>query len=161
MLSISKDTLYCHYHRSTRVIVRNNCRWEKSGINWNTKWLPQLTALWISANHFGLLSPWRTSFSFSFADISYSLTRCKLPFLIKVNKSRYIALFVVSGSVQKLFSIDCVNIYFSKSISPIFIFPQYFFQQVSKVRGYPTLPILWFFNSKTIYFLLSSLMNMR
>ena len=31
--------------------------------------------------------------------------------MIKVNKPRYIALFVVSGSIKKLFSIDCVNIY--------------------------------------------------
>ena len=30
---------------------------------------------------------------------------------IKVNESRYIALFVVSGSIKKLFSIDYVNIY--------------------------------------------------
>ena len=30
----------------------------------------------------------------------------------------YIALFVVSGSIEKLFSIDCVNIYiFSKKFS--------------------------------------------
>ena len=36
--------------------------------------------------------------------------------LIKVNKSGYIALFVVSGSIKKLFSIDCVNIYFSQAI---------------------------------------------
>ena len=36
--------------------------------------------------------------------------------LVKVNESRYIALFVVSGSIKKLFSVDCVNIYFSQSI---------------------------------------------
>ena len=30
---------------------------------------------------------------------------------LKLNESRYIALFVVSGSIKKLFSIDCVNIY--------------------------------------------------
>ena len=29
----------------------------------------------------------------------------------KVNKSRYIALFVLSGSIKKFFSIDCVVIY--------------------------------------------------
>ena len=34
---------------------------------------------------------------------------------IKVNESRYIALFVVSGFIKKLLSIDCVNIYFSQS----------------------------------------------
>ena len=30
---------------------------------------------------------------------------------LKVNESRYIALFVISLSVKKLFSIDCDNIY--------------------------------------------------
>ena len=35
---------------------------------------------------------------------------------IKVNKSRYIALFMVSGSIKKFSSIYCVNIYFSQSI---------------------------------------------
>ena len=33
--------------------------------------------------------------------------------LRKVNESKYTALFVVSGSVKKLFSIDSVNIYLS------------------------------------------------
>ena len=32
------------------------------------------------------------------------------PDLIKVNESRYIALFVVRGPIKKLFSVDCVNI---------------------------------------------------
>ena len=36
--------------------------------------------------------------------------------LIKINESRYIALFLVSGSIKKLLSIDCVNIFFSQSI---------------------------------------------
>ena len=37
---------------------------------------------------------------------------------IKVIKSRHIALFVFSGSIRKLFSVDCVNIYlFSISFS--------------------------------------------
>ena len=35
---------------------------------------------------------------------------------IKVYDSRNIALFVVSESMIKLFSIDCVNMYFSQSI---------------------------------------------
>ena len=35
---------------------------------------------------------------------------------LKVNKSRYIALFLVSGSMKKFLSIDCVYIYFSQSI---------------------------------------------
>ena len=49
-------------------------------------------------------------------------------YLLKVNESRYIALFVVSGSMKKLFSIDCVNIYFSKSVvlANIYIFSIFF-----------------------------------
>ena len=46
--------------------------------------------------------------------------------LVKVNESRYFALFVVSGSMKKFFSVDCVNIYFSQSIVnyPFLIFFQ-------------------------------------
>ena len=36
---------------------------------------------------------------------------------VKIKESRYIALFLVSGSIKKLFSIDCVKIYFSQSIA--------------------------------------------
>ena len=36
--------------------------------------------------------------------------------LLKVNESRYSALFVVSGSIKKIFSIDCVNTDFSQSM---------------------------------------------
>ena len=52
----------------------------------------------------------------------------------KVNDSQDIALFLVSGPIKKLFSIDCVNIY-------LFLI---FFQQIlpgRKVWGYPTLLI--------------------
>ena len=50
---------------------------------------------------------------------------------MEVNESRYIALFVVWGSIKKLFSIDCVNIYFSHSIDfAKFIFSQYFYPGV-------------------------------
>ena len=38
--------------------------------------------------------------------------------IIKVNKSHYIALFVVSGSVKKLFSIDYVIKYLYVNILP-------------------------------------------
>ena len=31
--------------------------------------------------------------------------------LLKVNESQHFALFVVSGSIKKIFSIDCVKIY--------------------------------------------------
>ena len=35
----------------------------------------------------------------------------------KFKESRYITLFVVSGSIKKFSSIDCVNTYFSQSIA--------------------------------------------
>ena len=35
----------------------------------------------------------------------------RLCIYIEVNESRYIALFVISGSIKKLYTIDCVNIY--------------------------------------------------
>ena len=33
--------------------------------------------------------------------------------IIKTDESRYTALFVVSGSIKKFFSIDCVNLFYS------------------------------------------------
>ena len=57
----------------------------------------------------GLIWNWRVAFLLLFFFLSF----------FKVNESQYIALFLVSGSAKKLFSIDFVNIYFS----------QYFFQQ--------------------------------
>ena len=39
--------------------------------------------------------------------------QCKL--IIEINKSWYIALCVVNRSIEKLFLIDCVNIYFTQS----------------------------------------------
>ena len=36
--------------------------------------------------------------------------------ILKINESLYIELFVVRGSIKKLFSIDCVNGYLSQSI---------------------------------------------
>ena len=36
--------------------------------------------------------------------------------LLKINELQYVVLFVVSGSIEKLFSIDFVNIYFSQTI---------------------------------------------
>ena len=36
--------------------------------------------------------------------------------LLKVNESQHITLFVVSGSIKKIFSIDCIRIYFPQSI---------------------------------------------
>ena len=41
-------------------------------------------------------------------------------FIVKVNESQYIALFVVSGSIKRL----------SQLIMSIFIFSQYFFQYI-------------------------------
>ena len=51
----------------------------------------------------------------------------------KLNESRYIALFVVSGSIKMLFSVDCVNIYLSQQLSFLYIFFNL------KVQGYPIL----------------------
>ena len=63
-----------------------------------------------------------------------------------VIKSLSIALFVVSGSIKKLFSVACGNIYFSQStIFSNIIFSQYFFQYIlpdEKVWGYPTLLVM-------------------
>ena len=65
---------------------------------------------------------------------------------LKINESQYIALFVVCGTIKKLFSIDCVNIYFSQSIV------NYLFSIGLKVWGYPTLLISWFINFKLFFF---------
>ena len=56
-------------------------------------------------------------------------------YVFKINEPQYIALIVVSGSIKKLFSIDCVNIYFSQSII------NYLFLIDLNVWGYPTLLI--------------------
>ena len=56
--------------------------------------------------------------------------------IFEIKESQYIALFVVSESIKKSFSIDCVNIYFSQSIV------SYLFSIDLKVWGYPTLLIL-------------------
>ena len=53
--------------------------------------------------------------------------------VLKVNKSQYIALFVVSGSIKKL---DCLNIYFSR-LTLHYLF-SIFLSIVLKVWGYPT-----------------------
>ena len=47
---------------------------------------------------------------------------------LKINESRYIAVFMVSGPIKKLFSINCVNIYFSQSVvfANIYLFPIFF-----------------------------------
>ena len=59
---------------------------------------------------------------------------------LKINESQYITLFVVSGFIKQLFSIDFVNNYFSQSIV------NYLFSIDLKVWGYPTLLISWFIN---------------
>ena len=64
---------------------------------------------------------------------------------LKVNEPRYIVSFEVSGSIKMLFSIDCVNIYFSQSIV------NYFFSIDLKLWGYPTLLISWFINFKVVW----------
>ena len=50
---------------------------------------------------------------------------------IKVNKSQYIALFVVNRSIKKLFSVNYVNIYFSQSTVNYFFL--IFFNRVKSV----------------------------
>ena len=70
--------------------------------------------------------------------------------LLKINESQYIALFVVSGSIKKTFSVDCVNIYFSQSAV------SYLFLIDLKVWGYPTLLISWFINFKYFYSFLAA-----
>ena len=67
--------------------------------------------------------------------------------IFEIKESQYIALFVVSESIKKSFSIDCVNIYFSQSIV------SYLFSIDLKVWGYPTLLILWFINFKNANYL--------
>ena len=54
---------------------------------------------------------------------------------VKVNESKHIALFVLSGSLKNLFSIDCASIYFS----------QYYFLQIllgGEMWDYPALLVL-------------------
>ena len=46
----------------------------------------------------------------------YYVGNCETNCLLKVSESQDIALFVVSGSIKKIFSIDCVKIYFPQSI---------------------------------------------
>ena len=48
--------------------------------------------------------------------IIYLLLYDVLDCIFKVNESQYITLFLVNGSITKLFSTDCVNIYFFQSI---------------------------------------------
>ena len=61
---------------------------------------------------------------------------------VKVNESRFIASYLVSGSIKKVFSIDSVDIYFSKSnVLPVLSFLNIFFNKF-KSLGYPRLLIL-------------------
>ena len=73
-----------------------------------------------------------------------------IKFDIKVNESQYIALCVVSGSIKKLLSIDCVNIYFSQSIVNYVSFLDIFSIDL-KVWAYPTLVISWFISFNLIF----------
>ena len=52
-------------------------------------------------------------------------------FRVKVNESRFIASYLVSGSIKKFFSIDSVDIYFSKSnVLPVSSFLNIFFNNL-------------------------------
>ena len=69
---------------------------------------------------------------------------------VKVNESRFIASYLVSGSIKKVFSIDSVDIYFSKSnVLPVLSFLNIFFNKF-KSLGYPRLLILWLINFKCL-----------
>ena len=73
-------------------------------------------------------------------------------FLIKVSKSRYIALFVYSRSIKKLFSVDCVNIYlFSIFFQSIFL--------GGKGWGYPALFISLLINFEVSIILIQDLIS--
>ena len=83
----------------------------------------------------------------AYSEISKSALAC-------LNKSRYIALFVVSVSIKNLFLTDCVNIY----LFSIFFSIDYFWWK--NVR-FPTLLISWFinFNQETAETNISHLKN--
>ena len=61
--------------------------------------------------------------TFFIEHLSSSYCLCFNDIVIKVNESRYIALFVVSRSIEKLLSIDLVNIYL---FDVLFSIGQYF-----------------------------------
>ena len=74
--------------------------------------------------------------------------RLLLHILIKVNESRYIALFVVSGYIKKIFLMDCVNIYlfslfFKIVFANIYVFSIFFSKEFARWKsvGLPTLLI--------------------
>ena len=71
--------------------------------------------------------------------VRYRKDKSRLREKLKLDESRYIALFVFSRSIKKLFSSDCVNIY------PFSIFFSLDFARW-KVWGYLVLLILWFIN---------------
>ena len=66
-------------------------------------------------------------------------------YCIKINESQYITLFVVSGSIEKLFSIDYVSI----CLFSIFFSTDFQYKVFNrKVWDYPTSLIPWFINFK-------------
>ena len=74
----------------------------------------------------------------------YYVGNCETNCLLKVSESQDIALFVVSGSIKKIFSIDCVKIYFPQSIVN-YLFSIMFSIDL-KMWGYTTLIISWLIN---------------
>ena len=84
------------------------------------------------------------SFYCYYEKVRRTMRTAVVSYLLKITESQYIALFVVSGSIKKLFSIDWVKIYFSQSIV------SYLFSIDLKVWD-PTLLISWFINFKYFY----------
>ena len=68
---------------------------------------------------------------FSYFAIFRSYLKLKFWQLFKVKESRYIALFVVSGSVKKLFAVDYVN---------ICLFSIFFFNRFCQVEKFGVIP---------------------
>ena len=81
------------------------------------------------------------SFYCYYEKVRRTMRTAVVSYLLKITESQYIALFVVSGSIKKLFSIDWVKIYFSQSIV------SYLFSVDLKVWD-PTSLISWFINFK-------------
>lgn len=80
-----------------------------------------------------------------------TLFQIKIFFQIKLNESRYNALYVISRSMKELFLIDYVkislfSIFFSIAFVSIFLSSFFFnrFSSVEKCRVYPTVLISWF-----------------
>ena len=84
----------------------------------------------------------------SFQTVHFKLLQVYLK--AKFKEWQYNVLFVVSGFIKKLFSVDCVNIYFSQLIVNHFF--SIFFSKDLKVLGSTLLLVSWFINFEWIKF---------